>query len=59
MTAKTDSSERCPAIPRIAESIGDLFIFNVKTFINFMVCKTAPPNFLQNQLGVRILKNCV
>ena len=26
-----------------------LVIFNVKTFINFMVCKIALPYFLQNQ----------
>ena len=42
MTAQTDLSERCRAIPRLDEIVRDLVIFNVKTFINFMVCKIAP-----------------
>ena len=49
MTVQTDLFESCRAIPRFVESREDLVTFNVKTFINFMVCKIAPPNFWQNQ----------
>ena len=49
MNAQTDLFESCRAIPRLVESVKDKDIFNAKTFINFMVCKTAPPDFLQNQ----------
>ena len=49
MTALTELSESCRAIPRLVESVKDLVMFNVKHFINFMVCIIVPPNFWQNQ----------
>ena len=46
MTAQTDLSESCRAIPRLVENVKGLVVmFNVKIVINLMVCKIAPPTF--------------